>query len=137
MCIFYAHRMGLGELSYPQGKDSRLFPNVVCTKVRDGIPAPLLRHKAQNGYLCVEDVTLPLGLELSLGRAQSIYLKKERDIKTLCNTIVNNLPENVIDSIAQPFFVDGDTTYYFEMEATYRDGENCNIIHNFREVIFK
>lgn len=84
----------------------------------------------------LEDVTLPLGLELSLGRAQSIYLKKERDIKTaiktLCNTIVNNLPENVIDSIAQPFFVDGDTTYYFEMEATYRAGENCNIIHNFK-----
>lgn len=80
----------------------------------------------------LEDVKLPLGLELSLGRAQSIYLKQERDIKKLCNTIVNNLPEKVIDSIAQPFFVDGDTTYYFGKEATYRAGENCDIIHNFK-----
>ena len=79
----------------------------------------------------IEEIELPLGLELTLGRTQGIHLEGY-NYDALCNKIVRNLPESVIDRVAQPFFIDGDTVYYFCTEEIYSSYVDESVIRNFK-----
>ncbi len=79
----------------------------------------------------LENVELPLGLELMLGRSQAIAWE-ERTQQQLRDTIRSNLPESVFKTVPDPFYVSEknlfyikDTSYVFP-DGTYFEGEKHN-----------
>ncbi len=83
----------------------------------------------------LERVTLPLSLELLLGRAQAInFLDDDIDNNRfkLREKIKSNLPANVFQTVADPFYIGEENLFYLENtsyvfpEGSYFEGEEHN-----------
>ena len=74
----------------------------------------------------LEQVTLPLSLELLLGRAQAISISDDDIAESrfkLRDKIKNNLPTDVFQALSDPFFVGERNRFYLENTSTvFPDG---------------